>query len=109
MQGSLLLLHLLVHKKWTYEKCDQSEWERTLFRRTPEEWTENRVMVIFGVRWRIGFQYHGFCICFPNKTIVLERKEGIGASWFCFGTDCPIFAGNERFDRGFLCPMAGGK
>ena len=24
-------------------------------------------MVIFGVRWRIGFEYHSFCICFPKK------------------------------------------
>jgi hypothetical protein len=28
---------------------------------TPEEWTENWVMVIFGVHWRIGFEYQRYC------------------------------------------------
>jgi hypothetical protein len=49
----------------------------------PEDWTENRVIVI---RWRIAFEYHSFCICFPEKKKILYPcgggEESVGAEGF---------------------------
>jgi hypothetical protein len=66
--------------KRTYEKCDQSEWERPLFRLNTGgmDGKPGNGHIRGRVRWRIGFEYRSFCICFPEKRLLSSTIQGGG-------------------------------